>query len=175
MRCLSLWQPWASLLVSGQKRVETRSWRIAHRGPLLIHAAKRWEPGQGAVCADPIFRRALEAIGYPLTANMQDAQRAWGMPLGAIVGSVDVEECFPTEKVHECIEGDGEPGRFLNDLVIDFKEQLFGDYSPGRFAFLCTNPVRFAQPIPFRGAQGLFEANVPASCSTGGATEEGGG
>lgn len=42
MVCLGLWNPWAVLLVAGAKRVETRSWPIRHRGPLLIHAAKHW-------------------------------------------------------------------------------------------------------------------------------------
>ena len=46
MKCLSLWQPWASLVVIGAKRFETRSWPTNYRGPLLIHAAQRWSPSQ---------------------------------------------------------------------------------------------------------------------------------
>ena len=34
--CLSLHQPWASLLVAGVKTVEGRSWASEHRGPLWI-------------------------------------------------------------------------------------------------------------------------------------------
>lgn len=40
-RVLTLWQPWASLVASGTKRIETRSWQTPHRGPVIIHAAKR--------------------------------------------------------------------------------------------------------------------------------------
>ena len=32
MKALTIWQPWASLLVSGQKKYETRSWATAYRG-----------------------------------------------------------------------------------------------------------------------------------------------
>jgi hypothetical protein len=36
--CLSMHQPWASLLVHGFKRFEGREWTHKHRGPLWIHA-----------------------------------------------------------------------------------------------------------------------------------------
>ena len=39
--CLSLHQPWASLLVHGIKRVEGRSWQSDHRGPLWIAATAK--------------------------------------------------------------------------------------------------------------------------------------
>jgi hypothetical protein len=32
-------QPWASLIASGQKCIELRSWRTHHRGPLVIVAS----------------------------------------------------------------------------------------------------------------------------------------
>ena len=41
MKALTIWQPWASLLVSGRKKYETRSWATAYRGPIAIHAAMR--------------------------------------------------------------------------------------------------------------------------------------
>lgn len=41
MKCISLWQPWASYVAYGMKRFETRHWRTNHRGPLAIHAARR--------------------------------------------------------------------------------------------------------------------------------------
>jgi hypothetical protein len=36
--CLSMHQPWASLLVQGFKRFEGRPWSHKYRGPLWIHA-----------------------------------------------------------------------------------------------------------------------------------------
>lgn len=43
MKVISLLQPWATLAVIGQKKIETRSWSTKYRGPLLIHASKRWD------------------------------------------------------------------------------------------------------------------------------------
>lgn len=38
MRALSVKQPWASLIASGRKTVELRSWSTKYRGPVLILA-----------------------------------------------------------------------------------------------------------------------------------------
>jgi hypothetical protein len=40
MKAITVKEPWASLIASGAKLVENRSWRTRHRGPLAIHAAK---------------------------------------------------------------------------------------------------------------------------------------
>lgn len=36
MRVLSVRQPWASLIASGRKSVELRSWSTKYRGPILV-------------------------------------------------------------------------------------------------------------------------------------------
>jgi len=40
MKCLSLRQPYAELLVSGKKTIELRKWNTNFRGKFLIHASK---------------------------------------------------------------------------------------------------------------------------------------
>lgn len=171
MKCLSLWQPWASLLVAGKKRVETRGWEMPHTGPLLIHAAKKWDGALQDVCLTAPFRDALAEFGVPgarhswTTADVEARKAGWGMPFGAIIGRVEVVECVPTHSVLIKGEPDRAPGFFegwhssvlARWLVINGVEKAFGDYSPGRFAFLCKNPVRFANPIPYRGMQSLFD------------------
>ena len=39
MKCLSVRQPFATLIVTGHKKIETRRWVTGHRGRLLIHAS----------------------------------------------------------------------------------------------------------------------------------------
>ena len=41
MKCLSVKQPWASLIASGRKTVELRSWDTRYRGPIIICASAR--------------------------------------------------------------------------------------------------------------------------------------
>ena len=40
MRALTICQPYAELIMRGEKRVENRTWSIDYRGALLIHAGK---------------------------------------------------------------------------------------------------------------------------------------
>ncbi|QQG40160.1 MAG: ASCH domain-containing protein [Candidatus Aenigmatarchaeota archaeon] len=39
MKCLSVKQPYADLILSGRKTIENRHWNAAYRGDLLIHAS----------------------------------------------------------------------------------------------------------------------------------------
>ena len=40
MKCLSVCQPFAELIVQGKKTIELRKWNTKFRGEFLIHAAK---------------------------------------------------------------------------------------------------------------------------------------
>ena len=41
MKALTIWQPYASLIGAGIKKIETRSWYTTYRGPILIHSGQR--------------------------------------------------------------------------------------------------------------------------------------
>ena len=41
LKCLSIQQPWAWLIVNGYKEIEKRDWLTSYRGPVLIHAGAR--------------------------------------------------------------------------------------------------------------------------------------
>lgn len=102
MRAISLHQPYASAIALKLKRIETRGWDTKYRGPLAIHAAKRWSRNQIE------FTTTEHALGR-LPARV---------PLGAIVAVcelVDVQYTVDLETQVSAIErlyGDYEPGRF---------------------------------------------------------------
>lgn len=52
MKVLTVQQPFASLIASGLKEYEFRTWRTAYRGEILIHAAKKTDRGAMARLAD---------------------------------------------------------------------------------------------------------------------------
>lgn len=165
MKALSLWQPWATLIASGQKRVETRGWACHHRGPLLIHAAKTWTGDTAGLCLTEPFRTSLRAAGHSIpvsphnwtTADLRERKQGWGMPFGAIVGRVDVVDCFPSADI--IVWRPDQSVQFGSGRLLQLSEteHAFGDYSPGRYGFLLANPVRFPTPIPLAGKQGLFD------------------
>ena len=41
MKAISVKQPWANMIASGQKTIETRTWMTSYRGALLIISSKR--------------------------------------------------------------------------------------------------------------------------------------
>ena len=41
MKCLSVCQPFAELIVEGKKTIELRKWNTKYRGEFLVHAAKK--------------------------------------------------------------------------------------------------------------------------------------
>ena len=43
MKVLSIKEPWASLIMNGTKKIETRSWKTKYRGEIYIHASSSKE------------------------------------------------------------------------------------------------------------------------------------
>jgi hypothetical protein len=148
MKCVSLWQPWATLMAIGAKQNETRSWPTSHRGPLAIQAAKRWTKAQREFCQHPRVRKRLEAAGI-YAADL--------LPRGSVVCVVDLFELRRTDDLVEQAQKDL-LGPSVLDLSLD--ELCFGDYTPGRWIWRTRN-VQKLDPIPCRGYQGLFEIDDP--------------
>lgn len=148
MRCLSLWQPWASALACGSKMMETRTWRTFYRGPLLIHAAKRCNVKELAQLRGASFwvgalSPVLE-VGRPFTE----------LPFGAIIGIGNLEACVATERASNL----DAPRRSSHYDPNVWTERQLGDFSPGRYAWLFDpGSLRtFATPTHCRGFQGVF-------------------
>lgn len=137
--CLTLWQPWATLVALGAKRFETRSWATPYRGLLVIHAAKRFDAQQQFLCRDEMFRDILAAVGYHHPIEL---------PLGRALCTVFMFGTFPTEALRN---------------QISEQERRFGDWSDGRKAWEFRDVRRFPKPVPIQGAQGMWPwpANLP--------------
>ena len=145
MKCISLWQPWATLVVLGEKRIETRSWPTKHRGRMAIHAAKKWSWYQKHICTTEPFLSILNSRGY----NPNNAMKE--LDFGAVIGSVELLDCQRIPVFHNYDLNK------LFDQCISEKERAFGDFSWGRFAWQLDLPIHFDDPIPYRGRQGFFK------------------
>lgn len=79
MKALTIIQPWATLIASGHKMNETRSWKTNYRGEVLIHAGKNPKDyTSGCYIDDPDGRHFQEAGITP--NNFED------LPRGSIIG-----------------------------------------------------------------------------------------
>jgi hypothetical protein len=162
LKAISLWQPWASLIAIGAKPYETRSWAppkslIGQR--IAIHAAKKpWVE----VC-DTLDERTFAAMRATLIRSPAGL-RLGCLPLGAIVCTAVLSGAYqviqaPADSVIR------EPHRqWRNELGSTFRpaEDLFGDYSPGRWVWALQDVVRLDVPIPCRGRQGWFDVDLEA-------------
>lgn len=133
-KVISLTQPWATLVVIGAKHYETRSWFTGHRGPLMIHASKGFPADCRSLAKTEPFRRCLQLAGF----NHPD-----DLPIGALVGRVIMTECMSTAYAEGGVQNWDQ-------------ERQFGDFAPGRYAWLFIKPERIAGPIPCAGKLGLW-------------------
>lgn len=76
MKALSVIQPWASMIASGYKTIETRTYKTNYRGDLLICASKTENPNFGD----------LDAATYPK---------------GVTLCVVKLVDCVPMAAIHE--------------------------------------------------------------------------
>ena len=73
MKVLTIKQPWATLIMQGNKRFEFRSWQTKYRGDLLIHAGKG------------IDKVAMKRLSKYLPEEL---------PYGKILGKVKLVDCI---------------------------------------------------------------------------------
>lgn len=73
MKVLTIKQPWATLIMQGDKRFEFRSWQTKYRGDLLIHAGKGFD------------KNAMKRLAKYLPDEI---------PLGKILGKVTLVDCI---------------------------------------------------------------------------------
>jgi hypothetical protein len=127
MKALTLTQPWASLVALGHKRIETRS----------------WQPFRSSFSWIAIHA----AKGYPLSAReFALTEHLVGrlpkrIPLSAIVAVARLTKCDRTENVEQTVSA---------------LERHLGDFSRGRWAWFLEDVRSLPEPIPCRGALGLW-------------------
>lgn len=71
----------------------------------------------------------------------------WDLPLGEVVAVVQLVDCVRIT------------AEFGESLTAN--EQDFGDYTPGRFAWILKDVKPLAKPIPAKGSLGLWHWDNP--------------
>lgn len=142
MKALSLTQPWATLVAIGAKKIETRNWFTGHRGLIAIHASKGFPRDAREFCDglfDPeLYAEVFETLGYHEPEDL---------PRGAIIAVATLRTCMRTSN-------DVYTATWLDTL--DETERAFGDYSDNRYGWFLEDVRRLEEPIPCRGALGLW-------------------
>jgi hypothetical protein len=149
MKALTIWQPWASLIMAGAKPVEWRGWAcprwiVGQR--IAIHAGSR--PARRDEIADIIARiddaetSLIADVARPLLTRVHSG--AW--PLSSVLGTAIIGTPIPVVA-------------WLMEHAPGFLDSNRVDHS--KFAWPLTDIERFEPPIPARGAQGFWNWTGP--------------
>ena len=143
---LTLWEPWASA-VGRTKWVETRSWapRLTAGADLLIAASASRKPMREIAETAPRLIDDLLVAGVGKTV----------VPFGHIVSRARLVDAVPTDLVdhNDALKVSW---RFVDGRVqISSRERRWGDFTPGRWAWLLRDVRHFDIPVPFSGGRGL--------------------
>lgn len=84
VRCISVRQPWAWLIIHGGKDIENRDWPTKTRGRVLIHAAKGCTWGEYDQACKYAFAAGKNGLSVPRFSKIQR---------GGIIGSVEIVDC----------------------------------------------------------------------------------
>jgi len=108
------------------------------RGRIYIHAAKT--------------REGIKSLAWPTDVAIEDAL---GMTTDEMFKKLPFGEIVCYGDLHGCIDAPTALQAFP-------KQEYFGDFSKGRFGHLYQN-LTAIDPIPIRGSQGFFNAELPKS------------
>ncbi|HWR07118.1 ASCH domain-containing protein [Sporomusa sp.] len=157
MKAITILQPFASLIACGAKQIETRSWPTKYRGPIAIHAgvSKKY---YGIEHKEPFFSvledqiTTIADVGGPVEAEWDEV--GVDLPYGAVIAIADLVDCLQVSATFN----DTEPfaATLENLRSVNGNEFMFGDYTPGRYAWMLAN-VRRIEPVPAKGMQRIWE------------------
>ena len=154
MKALSLRQPHATLTAIGAKTIETRSWGTQYRGLFAIHAAKGWTWAERELLQyEPFYSVLADHFGdrWFEVGDLDSWVRETWLPLGAVIATANLVDC-------RRIAWDVYPRlAFLDARTLSKQEVAFGNYETGRYAWVLADVKLLPEPIPAKGALGLWE------------------
>ena len=148
MKAISLWEPWASLIRTGAKTFETRTWKTGYRGELLICAAKGGLSRYALIeilCYWHIQGALAPLVGKPLNLDIESNPTWAGVEIehlnfGKAVAVVNLIDCKRTDDMT------------LGEIEI---QKGFGNFSLGRYVWK-LRLIEAIDPFPVKGKQGFF-------------------
>lgn len=144
-RALSIRQPWADLILRGYKDVENRNWPVPSTVDLPlrigVHASKRHEFGDGLdLYLDVVGDQGSALLLFSTTPDRR----------GALLGYVTVTGCHDFRSCPDVEwEWTSASGRTDTRLCSPWAD-------PEGWHWTLADPVALREPIPMRGALGLW-------------------
>jgi hypothetical protein len=138
VKALSVRQPWAWLIVSGQKNIENRTWRIGRNPRHGVYKSQRADFFVGLPCRIYVH------------ASKQEDKDAYTWLHQSIGKLCRYEIHFPL--IFSALIGEVD--------IIDCVTQSDNPWFSGPYGFVLANPKAYDTPIPCKGKLGFFEPEV---------------
>lgn len=126
MKVLSIKEPYATLIASGKKLIETRSWKTNYRGEIFIHASRT------KLAKEYLTNEYVLSLITNLNLNF-----------GNIICKANLIDCVYMDD------------NFLNKIKLNTKEYNLGLYEKGRYAWIFED-VEPIYPIPAKGKLNIW-------------------
>lgn len=127
MKVLTIKEPYATLIATNNKKIETRSWKTNYRGKLYIHAG--------------LSKVTKEYDTSSINYLIQDLNYSYGQ----IICEAELVDCIYMTK--EYIEN-------LKNTI--YQEYLVGKYEEGRYAWVLDNIKPLDKKISVKGKLGIW-------------------
>ena len=137
MKVITIWQPYATLLITDIKKYETRSWKTKHRGLIGIHAAKKPIKAVAKLLPEDVKRTINNAC-----RKYQHEHGKHDFSTGAIIGTAELMDCHIIDEA------------FIQTLTEE--EKAMGDFTPGRYAWEFMSKSEDLYVPEIIGGQGLW-------------------
>ena len=129
--CISMHQPWASLVIEGIKRFEGREWTNDYRGILWIHAASK-------KVEDDVVRTVEDEYRELYKTCKKEVKFPKRYPTSCLLGCVDLVDIISDTDYKKMVP-------------LEFREKSFSPYH-----FVVKNPHKLDTPIKMPGDFKLF-------------------
>lgn len=130
MKAITISQPYASLIATGQKIVENRRRQCHHRGPIVIHAGK----GE----------------------QYLDREELKGYPTGCAIAVAYLVACLERSIIRQRARTNGSMPIFAG-ATYTWEQLDEHRHTEGPYCLILGDVRPLAKPIPWRGQQSLFE------------------
>lgn len=132
MKAITISQPYASLIASGEKWIENRTWSTSYRGQIAIHAGKGTQ-----------YLTRSELAGVPHGCVIAIAE------LTACVSLAEVQK-FCADRPYFASGGCKKSGRTWQAILLH-------EHAEGPICWVLRDVRKLEFPVPCKGAQGLWE------------------
>ena len=130
MKVITIQEPYATLIMHGKKKIETRSWKTSYRGKIYIHAGKSKD-----------FLKNANTYTSNLISNIS-------LNYGNIICLAELVDCIEITDI------------FIENLKKeDLNEYNLGIYKRRRYAWILKSIIILKEPISIKGKLSIWEYN----------------